>query len=253
MHLTSAALPHDPPRLRSSGCCLIERTSTYSRSQPSFCPQIPADKCDLLEDLVQKLQKREVRLNRQEFLHKVRDIAGEDAPALRHALKQLAVERSPTAPPARRALGSNGLPPSTELSSAASQRRARRARARRRLAGLVPRGARAFRCLTDPAAALGSRPRSRRGGGPKRARSCRLRTVRRERPERCRHLGRGREAGGGQVGGSGRRWRGEPSVAPAVTTCTPDLAAAIAAAAQRACARRRSRACPPSRACQGRA
>jgi hypothetical protein len=34
-----------------------------------------------------------VRLNRQEFLHKVRDIAGDDAPALRQALKQLAVER----------------------------------------------------------------------------------------------------------------------------------------------------------------
>ena len=51
-----------------------------------MCPQIPADKCDLLEDLVQKLQKREVRLNRQEFLHKVRDIAGEDAPALRLSL-----------------------------------------------------------------------------------------------------------------------------------------------------------------------
>ena len=55
--------------------------------------QIPNEKCYLLEDLVQKLQKREVRLNRQEFLHKVRDIAGDDAPALRQALKQLAVER----------------------------------------------------------------------------------------------------------------------------------------------------------------
>lgn len=43
---------------------------------------------------MQKLQKREVRLNRQEFLHKVRDIAGDDAPALRHALKQLAMERN---------------------------------------------------------------------------------------------------------------------------------------------------------------
>ena len=45
------------------------------------------------EELVQKLQRREVRLNRQEFLHKVRDIAGDDAPALRQALKQLALER----------------------------------------------------------------------------------------------------------------------------------------------------------------
>ena len=54
---------------------------------------IPTEKCNLLEELVQKLQRREVRLNRQEFLHKVRDIAGEDAPALRQALKQLAVER----------------------------------------------------------------------------------------------------------------------------------------------------------------
>ena len=45
---------------------------------------------------MQKLQKREIRLNRQEFLHKVRDIAGEDAPALRQALKQLAVERQPS-------------------------------------------------------------------------------------------------------------------------------------------------------------
>lgn len=43
---------------------------------------------------MQKLQKREVRLNRQEFLHKVRDIAGDDAPALRHALKQLTMDRS---------------------------------------------------------------------------------------------------------------------------------------------------------------
>ena len=73
--------------------------------------QIPNDKCDLLEDLVQKLQKREVRLNRQEFLHKVRDIAGDDAPALRHALKQLAMDRNTSeslpaslmsAPPAHR-------------------------------------------------------------------------------------------------------------------------------------------------------
>ena len=84
-----------------------------------MCPQIPADKCDLLEDLVQKLQKREVRLNRQEFLHKVRDIAGEDAPALRHALKQLAVDRSPSAPPGESPQLGNGFHlPSTELSSA---------------------------------------------------------------------------------------------------------------------------------------
>ena len=54
---------------------------------------IPTEKCNLLEELVQKLQRREVRLNRQEFLHKVRDIAGDDAPALRQALKQLALER----------------------------------------------------------------------------------------------------------------------------------------------------------------
>jgi len=43
---------------------------------------------------VQRLQRREVRLNRQELLHKVRDIAGDDAPALRLALKQLAMERN---------------------------------------------------------------------------------------------------------------------------------------------------------------
>ena len=55
--------------------------------------QIPKDKCDQLEELVQRLQNREVHLNRQQFLHKVRDIAGEDAPALRLALKQLAVDR----------------------------------------------------------------------------------------------------------------------------------------------------------------
>jgi len=61
--------------------------------------QIPNDKCDLLEDLVQKLQKRQVRLNRQEFLHKVRDIAGEDAPALRQALKQLAHDKVPSGQP----------------------------------------------------------------------------------------------------------------------------------------------------------
>ena len=54
---------------------------------------IPTEKCNLLEDLVQKLQRREVRLNRQEFLHQVRDIAGDDAPQLRQALKQLALER----------------------------------------------------------------------------------------------------------------------------------------------------------------
>ena len=58
--------------------------------------QIPNEKCNLLEELVQKLQRREVRLNRQEFLHKVRDIAGDDAPALRSALKQLAVDRRGT-------------------------------------------------------------------------------------------------------------------------------------------------------------
>ena len=57
---------------------------------------IPTEKCNLLEELVQKLQRREVRLNRQEFLHKVRDIAGDDAPALRQALKHLALERRGT-------------------------------------------------------------------------------------------------------------------------------------------------------------
>ena len=55
--------------------------------------QIPNEKCDLLEDLVQKLQKRELRLNRQEFLHRVKDIAGDAAPVFRVALKQLAVDR----------------------------------------------------------------------------------------------------------------------------------------------------------------
>ena len=62
---------------------------TYPDSPPYRHPhlQIPNDKCDLLEELVQKLQKREVRLNRQEFLTKVRDIAGDDAHALRSALK----------------------------------------------------------------------------------------------------------------------------------------------------------------------
>ena len=60
-----------------------------------------------------------MRLNRQEFLHKVRDIAGEDAPALRHALKQLAVDRSPSAPPGESPQLGNGFHlPSTELSSA---------------------------------------------------------------------------------------------------------------------------------------
>ena len=55
--------------------------------------QIPNEKCDLLEDLVQKLQKRELRLNRQEFLHRVKEIAGDAAPVVRVALKQLAVDR----------------------------------------------------------------------------------------------------------------------------------------------------------------
>ena len=55
--------------------------------------QIPDEKCDLLEGLVQKLQKRELRLNRQEFLHRVKDIAGDAAPVFRVALKQLAVDR----------------------------------------------------------------------------------------------------------------------------------------------------------------
>ena len=86
---------------------------------PPSPPQIPADKCDLLEDLVQKLQKREVRLNRQEFLHKVRDIAGDDAPQLRQALKQLAVDKSPTSGAAETPqLAANGFHlPSTDLSS----------------------------------------------------------------------------------------------------------------------------------------
>ena len=48
---------------------------------------------------MQKLQKREVRLNRQEFLTKVRDIAGDDAHALRSALKALAVDRTPAGTP----------------------------------------------------------------------------------------------------------------------------------------------------------
>jgi hypothetical protein len=55
--------------------------------------QIPEGKCDLLEDLVQKLQKRELRLNRQEFLQRIKDIAGDAAPLFRVALKQLAVDR----------------------------------------------------------------------------------------------------------------------------------------------------------------
>ena len=61
---------------------------------------------------MQKLQKREIRLNRQEFLHKVRDIAGEDAPALRQALKQLAVERQP--PGASSAPALDLLPPTVD-------------------------------------------------------------------------------------------------------------------------------------------
>jgi hypothetical protein len=36
--------------------------------------QIPNEKCDMLEDLDRKLQKRELRLNRQEFLHRFKDI-----------------------------------------------------------------------------------------------------------------------------------------------------------------------------------
>jgi hypothetical protein len=55
--------------------------------------KIPDEKCDLLEDLVQKLQKRELRLNRQEFLQRIKDIAGDATPLFRMALKQLAVDR----------------------------------------------------------------------------------------------------------------------------------------------------------------
>ena len=75
--------------------------------------QIPNEKCDLLEDLVQKLQKRELRLNRQEFLLRVKDIAGDDAPALRMALKQLAVDRrAPDPQPSSLGSGSAGVLPS---------------------------------------------------------------------------------------------------------------------------------------------
>lgn len=38
--------------------------------------QVPNDKVDLLEDLIQKLQSRQMRLNRQEFLQKVRPTVG---------------------------------------------------------------------------------------------------------------------------------------------------------------------------------
>ena len=75
--------------------------------------QIPNEKCDLLEDLVQKLQKRELRLNRQEFLLRIKDIAGDDAPALRMALKQLAVDRrAPDPQPSSLGSGSAGVLPS---------------------------------------------------------------------------------------------------------------------------------------------
>eukprot|EP00302_Diacronema_sp_CCMP2436_P047533 CAMPEP_0180109826 /NCGR_PEP_ID=MMETSP0985-20121206/34697_1 /TAXON_ID=483367 /ORGANISM="non described non described, Strain CCMP 2436" /LENGTH=115 /DNA_ID=CAMNT_0022047771 /DNA_START=59 /DNA_END=403 /DNA_ORIENTATION=+ len=70
--------------------------------------QIPKDKCNLLEELVQRLQNREVHLNRQQFLCRVRDIAGEDAPALRLALKQLAVDGRAQRPTGYNQAGANG-------------------------------------------------------------------------------------------------------------------------------------------------
>ena len=83
--------------------------------------QIPNEKCDLLEDLVQKLQKRELRLNRQEFLHRVKDIAGDDAPALRMALKQLAVDRrAPDPQPSSLGSGSACVPQQPSTSSGAA-------------------------------------------------------------------------------------------------------------------------------------
>ena len=53
---------------------------------------IPNEKCNLLDELLQKLLRREVQLNRQEFLQKIKDIAGDDTPALQQALKQLVEE-----------------------------------------------------------------------------------------------------------------------------------------------------------------
>lgn len=55
--------------------------------------QIPNEKSALLEELARKLQHKELLLSRQEFLQRVRDIAGEDGPTLRSALKLLAVQR----------------------------------------------------------------------------------------------------------------------------------------------------------------
>ena len=50
--------------------------------------QVPEDTCNRLEDLVDKLQRRELRLNRLELLRKVHDVAGNDIKAVKHVLRQ---------------------------------------------------------------------------------------------------------------------------------------------------------------------
>ena len=49
---------------------------------------VPEDTCNRLDDLVDKLQRRELRLNRLDLLRKVHDIAGNDINTVKHVLKQ---------------------------------------------------------------------------------------------------------------------------------------------------------------------
>ena len=172
-----------------------------------------------------------MRLNRQEFLHKVRDIAGEDAPALRHALKQLAVDRSPSAPPGESPQLGNGFHlPSTELSSADLALPGEAGASSAIPNGVGAEGGLGVSLLsTGPAATLGTVPTLSAGdvglGGPAAA---------------CAACDASAPSGAGVADGAVKQevvkseapaegGAAGPSGAPAGATCTPDLAAAIAA------------------------
>ena len=175
---------------------------------------------------MQKLQKREVRLNRQEFLHKVRDIAGEDAPALRHALKQLAVDRSPSAGPGPSPQLGNGfhLPGGTELSSADL--------AEAGASSTLPNGESAEGGLgisllsAGPTAALGAAPMTSEGGVDLSVPAAACAACDASAPSGAVVSDGGvkqevvKQEGAAEGGAAG------PSCAPAGAVCAPDLAAA---------------------------
>ena len=51
--------------------------------------KIPTEKINRMEELVRQLQHKEIQLSRPEYLRKISDIAGNDAPTLSYALKEM--------------------------------------------------------------------------------------------------------------------------------------------------------------------